>query len=60
MPVSWLGRALGWTVHTVEGAQHLHHLVDPGGVLRLILDLADRAQVSFPGTKSQRGHREES
>lgn len=53
-------RALGWPVHTVEGAQHLHHLVDPGGVLRLILDLADRAQVSFPGTKSQRGHREES
>lgn len=53
-------RALGWPVHTVEGAQHLHHLVDPGGVLRLILDLADRAQVSFPGTKSQRGYREES
>lgn len=33
-------RTLGWPTEVVDGAGHLHHLHDPGGVVRAILALA--------------------
>lgn len=33
-------RGLGWPTDVVDGAHHLHHLHDPSGVARRVLDLA--------------------
>ncbi|WP_353953170.1 hypothetical protein V6K52_06995 [Knoellia sp. S7-12] len=33
-------RRLGWPTSVVDGGLHLHHLHDPSGVARLVLDLA--------------------
>ena len=35
-----LARRLGWPVTVLEGALHLHHLVDPDAVAAAVLDLA--------------------
>ena len=38
-----LARRLGWPTTVLEGALHLHHLVDPDAVAAAVLDLAAHA-----------------
>lgn len=40
-----LARRLGWPAQVLDGAGHLHHLVDPDAVAALVVDLAARLGV---------------
>ena len=39
-----LARRLGWPTTVLDGALHLHHLVDPDAVATAVLDLAAGAR----------------
>lgn len=49
-----LARRLGWPTTVIEGAGHLHHLVDPGAVAAAVMGLAARLGVA--GLSSAPGH----
>ncbi|HEU5242139.1 MAG TPA: hypothetical protein VFU25_09000 [Ornithinibacter sp.] len=49
-----LARRLGWPTTVLEGARHLHHLVDPGAVAAAVMGLAERLGVA--GLRSAPGH----